>query len=117
MGTRLSRGASGMRGAGSPCGNGPRTETPARAARSSTATAMVAAATAISMPGRRGHRFSTRISTRALPPIASTVTLVLPSHTFSMIPSICRSGPSALTEKPKSFGIWLRITVRAMPFM
>ena len=78
---------------------------------------MVAAAAAISMPGKRGHRFSTRISTSALPPIASAATLVFPSHTLSMMPSIFRNGPSALTENPKSFGIWLRITVKAMPFM
>ena len=28
-----------------------------------------------------------------------------------------RRGPFALTEKPKSFGIWLSSTVSAMPFM
>ena len=36
---------------------------------------------------------------------------------FSTIPTACRSGPSAETEKPKSFGIWLSTTVSAMPFM
>ena len=82
IGPRLSRGTSGRRGAGSPCGNGPSTETPARAARSNAATTTVAAATAISMPGIRGHRFSTRISASALPPIARAVTLVLPVHTL-----------------------------------
>ena len=68
------------------------------------------------MPGTRGHRLSTRINARQLPPIASTVTLVLPAHTFSTMPALSH-GPSALTEKPKSLGIWLRNTVSAMPFM
>jgi hypothetical protein len=69
------------------------------------------------MPGTRGHRFSTRISASAAPPSASAVTLVLPAHTFSPIAHAWRSGPSALTENPRSFGIWLSITVSAMPFM
>ena len=90
---------------------------PARVARSNTATATVAAITAIRMPGTRGRRFSTRISASVLAPIASATRFVLPAITFSTIPHACRIGPSAETEKPKSFGIWLSTTVSAMPFM
>ncbi len=90
---------------------------PERVARSNTATATVAAVTAIKMPGTRGRRFRTRISASALAPIASATRFVLPAVTFSTIPNACRIGPSAETEKPRSFGIWLSITVSAMPFM
>ena len=90
---------------------------PYRAARSKTATATVAAVTAISMPGTRGRRFRTRIRARVLAPTASATRFVLPAATFSTIPDTCRNGPSALTEKPRSFGIWLSTTVSAMPFM
>ena len=77
----------------------------------------MAATTAISMPGTRGQRFRSRISASVPAPIASATTFVLPATTFSTIPDTCRNGPSALTEKPRSFGIWLSITVSAMPFM
>ena len=50
-------------------------------------------------------------------PIASATTFVFPAITLSTIPHAWRNGPSAVTEKPKSFGIWLSSTVRAMPFM
>ena len=90
---------------------------PDRVARSKTATATVAAVTAIKMPGTRGRRFRTRIRARVLAPTASATRFVLPAITFSTIPNACRIGPSAETEKPKSFGIWLSTTVSAMPFM
>ena len=108
---------SGRLGAGNPCGKGPSTDIPDRAARSNTATTTVAAVTAIKMPGTRGQRFSTRISASVPAPIASATTFVAPAKTFSTIPHTWRSGPCAETEKPKSFGIWLSSTVSAMPFM
>ena len=73
--------------------------------------------TAIRMPGTRGHRLSNRISASVLPPMASAATFVCPPITPSTMAHACRSGPSALTENPNSLGIWLRITVSAMPFM
>ena len=90
---------------------------PDRVARSNTATATVAMVTAINMPGTRGRRFRTRIRASVPAPTESATRFVLPSITFPTIPHACLIGPSAETEKPKSFGIWLSTTVRAMPFM
>jgi hypothetical protein len=61
---------------------------PDRVARSNTATATVAAVTAIRMPGTRGRRFRTRIRTRVLTPTASATRFVLPAITFSTFPSL-----------------------------
>ncbi len=88
-----------------------------RAARSKIATAIVAAATAIRMPGTRGSALQDE-STRACrrrprTPRGSS----RPAITCSTMPHACRIGPSAETLKPRSFGIWLSITVSAMPFM
>ena len=116
-GTRLSMSLIGSFGVGNPCGSGPSTEMPNRVARLNSATATVAVVTAIKMPGTRGRRFRIRISARAPAPTASATRFVLPAVTFSTIPNACRIGPSAETEKPKSFGIWLSTTVSAMPFM
>ena len=104
-GTRLSRWPIGNLGVGSPCGNEPSTEIPDRVARSNIATATVAAVTAIRMPGTRGRRFRTRITASVLTPTARATRFVLPAITFSTITSACRIGPSAETEKPKSFAI------------
>jgi hypothetical protein len=113
----VSTGMDGRRGTGNPCGNGPSTDIPVRAARSKTATMMVAAVTAMRMPGTRGHRFSTRISASAPPPIASATMFVLADQIFSTMPSTWRTGPGSDTENPRSLGIWLSTTVSAMPFM
>ncbi len=43
--------------------------------------------------------------------------LVFPSSTPLAMAQICRNGPAVFTEKPKSFGSWLKSTVSAMPFM
>ncbi|MNE57484.1 hypothetical protein D3C80_1524510 [compost metagenome] len=91
--------------------------TPARAARSSTSTAIVAPATAIRMPGMRLWPLSSRITTRVPAPTMNAVQLVLPSISALAMAHRFRSGPSASMEKPKNFGNWLISTVRAIPFM
>ena len=106
----------GMAKAGRPCGSEPRTDTP-RSSRPSVATRTVAPITAISTPGKRLLRLSSRMSARVPPPTSSVVGLVLPaSRPWKNAQSLC-SGSSALTEKPKSLGSWLISTVKAMPFM
>jgi hypothetical protein len=90
---------------------------PKRVARSKIATATVAAATAIRMPGTRGRRFRTRINVSVPAPTANAPRFVRPAIICSTMPHACRIGPSAETLKPRSFGIWLSITVSAMPFM
>jgi len=69
------------------------------------------------MPGSRGQRLRSRISASVAPPIANATRLVRPASTCSTMASTWRSGPSASTLKPSSLGIWLSITVSAMPFM
>ncbi len=107
----------GVVGKGNPRGRRPSTDTPARAARSKAATMTVATTTAIKIPGTRGWRLRNSMRASVAAPIMSAVTFVLPASTFAMIPHAWRSGPFALTEKPRSFGTWLSSTVSAMPFM
>lgn len=103
--------------AGRPWGRAPTTGTPARVDRSSTVTARVAPATAISTPGRRGLRRSTSITASAPTPSASAAVFVRPASTPCTKARAPPTTPSPSTEKPNSGGSWLTSTVRAMPFM
>ena len=108
---------SGSDGIGNPWGSGPSTDTPARAARSNPPTASVAPPPRSEWPGTRGRRLQQqdRRERARTDDERRDVGLSL-EHAVAMA-QICRSGPSAVTEKPKSFGSWLRSTVSAMPFM
>jgi hypothetical protein len=108
---------SGSENAGKPCGSAPRTETPARASRSKAPTTSVAATTAIRIAGMRGRRCSSRMASKVPAPMANATVWTLPARTPFAVAHTCSSGPSACTEKPSSFGTWLRITVKAIPFM
>jgi len=102
---------------GKPCGSGPTTDTPAAAARSNTLTTSVAATTATSTPGMRGHRrLKRRTIARHVTPMAQLVQLVSPCATpcTKLMPS-CTS-PSPLAEKPRILGSCPTSTVSAMPF-
>ena len=76
----------------------------ARLARSKAATTLVAATTAIKMPGTRGQRFSNSMRASVLAPIASAMWFVFPRSTLPKIPHAWRTGPFGVTENPKSLG-------------
>ena len=70
------------------------------------------------IPGRpRETRRSTNVTTNAPPPISSATGTTRPSRTPRTIPIDSPRKSDAETEKPSSFGSWLTITVRAIPFM
>ena len=116
-GTMSSKAGHGMAKAGNPCGSWPRTATPARAERSSAATAKVAPTTAMRMPGTRLMRLSARMTASVPAPTASAIQLVLPAATAWRNPHARCGRPSPGTEKPKSLGSCPTSTVSAMPFM
>ncbi|MCY1431636.1 hypothetical protein D9M71_476100 [compost metagenome] len=107
----------GMANPGKPWGSEPRTDTPARVARSRTPTATVAPTTAIRMPGSRGHLLSSRITARVSPPTVKAAQLTFPSISAEAMAPMFLNGPSDSMEKPNSLGNWLINTVSAMPFM
>ena len=80
-------------------------------------TMTVVATTAISAPGNRLLRLSSRITASVALPSISAVQFVLPASTACMKPQALFKRPSASTENPKSAGNWLTSTVSAMPFM
>jgi hypothetical protein len=90
---------------------------PARFERSNAQATIVAPATAISSPGTRGQRLSSRIAASATPPIANAIKFVRPSATARPIWITFAIGPLLSIENPSSFGSWLMSTVSAMPFM
>ena len=116
-GTMSARVIQGMAKPGKPCESEPRTDTPARVARSRTPTATVAPTTAIRMPGSRGHRLCSRITASVSPPTMKVVQLICPSISAEAMAPMFLNGPSDSMEKPNSLGNWLINTVSAMPFM
>ena len=77
--------SSGNVGVGKPCGSGPSTDTPARAPGRTTRPRWWRRRRRSRVPGTRGQRLSTRISTSAPAPIASATTFVFPASTPSTI--------------------------------
>src|SRR6516162_2476229 len=75
-------------GEGNPGGRGPRTDTPARVARSSAATITVAPTTATRMPGKRGQRLRSSMRASVLAPIESVTRFVPPAYTLLTIPHV-----------------------------
>ena len=72
---------------------------------------------AMSMPGTRGQRFSSRISASEAAPMPKAAALSRPSHSARAKASACAGGPSPAMEMPHSLGSWLTMTASAMPFM
>ena len=107
----------GMAKAGRPFGRGPSTETPARVARSSVATAIVATMTAIKTAGRRLLFLRRRIIAKVEEPTAKAVQFAFPLAMPSPIAQRSRNGPAPSIDKPNSLGNWLINTVSAMPFI
>ena len=102
---------------GNPCGSVPSTLTPCCRCRSKSATALVAAMMAISMPGTRGQRFSSRISASEPAPTPKAAPLKRPLHSACTKATACAGGPSPEMEMPHNLGSWLTMTANAMPFM
>ena len=106
----------GIEKVGSPWGRSPKTATPALFSNPNRATASVEPPTATRTPGIRLKRLSRRITTSVLPPNSNVTQFTFPASTPETKPAARSNNPSALTEKPNSFGNWLTITVNAMPF-
>ena len=105
----------GIDGCGNPCGSTPTTETPFG---SNTTTARMAPATATRKPGTIGvSDRSTTMVTRQPTPMASAAPTVSPSATSCTKLRLASRAVLPDAENPNSFGSWIAMIVRAMPFM